>query len=58
MHQEWLIAAKERNGFLDSSSGIQQFFSFVADMDGDAEVLVGLQEIDNLFANVRQSGGY
>ena len=52
MHQKRLIAAKERNGFLDASARIQQFFSFVADMDGDAEVLVGLQEADDLFAKV------
>ena len=52
MHQKRLIAAKERNGFLDASACIQQFFSFVADTNRNAEVLVGLQEADDLFAKV------
>ena len=43
MYQKWFIPLEESGCFLDASSCIEQLFPFVTDVDGQPEMLVGLQ---------------
>ena len=52
MDQERFGILEEGCCFLDAPSCIEQLFAFVADVDGQSEMLVGLQETDNLFSKV------
>ena len=52
MYQKWFIPLEESGCFLDASSCIEQLFPFVTDVDGQPEMLVGLQESDYLFSEV------
>ena len=52
VYQKRFIAVQERTGFSDAASGVEQHVPFVTEVDGDAEVVAGTQEVDNLFSEV------
>ena len=66
MYQERFIRIfKERTGFLDSSTSIEQQVTFVGKMYGKPEILIDFQEVKYLIAkmvdvnhNFRESGSF
>ena len=52
VHQDKFVVVKHRQGLAQPASRIEQAVALVAHTDVDAEVLVGIQELDDLFAKV------
>ena len=53
MYQERLIGVfKERTGFLDSPTGVEQQVTFVGNMYDESKILIGFQKVKYLFAKM------
>ena len=52
MYQKWFVSLKKWCGFFDTSSRIEQLFTFVADMNCQSEILVGFKKVDDLFSEM------
>lgn len=52
VYQERFVALKEWFRLFDASSRVEQQVAFVADVNGQSEVLVGFQKVDDLFSEM------
>ena len=52
VYQERFRACKESCRFFDTAPCVQQHVTFIADMNGQSEILVNFQKIDNLFSEM------